>query len=266
MEKAYLITYKTNLKKALSYKDILRFYVWDAQCDFNFLYFLRENFYLDDLMKHGKKITMVTPCIFTEWNIEIFSEYLKNNKDVFIKNDIEFVINDWGCHYLIQSLWFKNKIILWSHLYYQKRDPYSYELVKNVENNIDAESLGNISVDFDHFNVFFKKQNISSIEIYNHTLLKNIKHLEQDIHIYYPRIVMSITKNCYNYSIFKWKKALSVVEECTWCYNKQGEFSFNNYWITWKYSWNKYTYDNYKLDLLKKSHLQVKRIIYNYDL
>lgn len=163
-------------------------------------------------------------------------------------------------------MWIKSDIILGTHMYYQKRDPYSYKLSQDTKEGLDMDSLGNISIDFQHFDASFKHKNIWSFEIYNHTLLNKIIHLTQDVHIYYPHVIMSITKNCYNYSIYNNEKVLSTVKSCTWCYNKKGSFTFNNFWIIWKYSWNKYSYSNFKLDLIQKPDLNLKRIIYNYDL
>lgn len=266
MEKAYLVTCNTNIQRILENKKISRLYVWDAECDHNFLYFLRQDFYQKDIFEYLKKLTIVTPCIFTEKNLCIFLKYLKENKKILQNEMIEFVVNDWGCFYLLKNMWFKNSIILWSHMYYQKRDPYSYKLSKELEETVDLNSLWNISIDFEHIHTFLKSKDIASFEIYNHTLLNQILHLDQNIHLYYPKVVMSITKSCYNYSIYNWEKALSTVESCSGCYNKKGSFVFNNFWIEGKYSWNKYSYDNFKLDLLNNSTLNLRRIIYNYDL
>lgn len=267
MEKAYLVTVKTNLDRILKSNSISRIYIWDAECDFNFMYFLEQDFFKDKVLKSNKTLTILTPCTFTEKNINLFKSYLENNKVFLLDNKCEFVVNDWGTMFILKTLNLDKYIVIGPYMYYQKRDSLSYHIIEEQEpDKNDIENLGNISINNSVYKKYLEKFNFKGIEIFNYTILEDIEMLSYPMHLYYPNVVKSITKYCYNNMLYNNKDSLEVVTSCSWCKWKEGKYSYNNYWITWYYSWNKYYYKMYSLKFLKSDTLKPERLIYNFDM
>lgn len=267
MEKAYLVTVKTDLDKTLKSTSISRLYIWDAECDFNFIYFLNKDFFKELIVNSNKKLTILTPCTFTESNICKFKLYLEKYKNFFIQNQTEFVVNDWGTLFLLKWFGLDENIVLWPYMYYQKRDSLSYHIIKEQDPSPnDIENLGNLSINNPVYKKYLEKFDFRGIEIFNYTVLEDIEMLEYPKHLYYPNVVKSITKYCYNNMLYNENESLEVVRDCDWCKWKEGKYAYNNFWIKWYYSWNKYYYKMYSLKFLKSKNLKPQRIIYNFDI
>lgn len=267
MEKAYLVTIKTDLEAVLNNNKITRVYVWDGECDFNFIAFLKKDFFRVKILESGKNITFVTPCTFTESNIQEFKWYLEKNINFFRENTPEFIVNDWGTLFLLRSLKIDANLIIGPYMYYQKRDSLSHSIIKKEDfNPKDIENLGNISIDNTVYTQYFEKFNFKGLELYNYTILDKISHIEYPIHLSYPKVVKSITKYCYNNMIYNNSDILKVVDECTWCEWKQWSFDFNNSGIMSTYTGNKYYYNTYSKKFFNHPDLKISRVVYNYDL
>lgn len=279
MEKAYLITYKTNIKKVLENKIIDRFYVWDGECDFNFIYFLKKEFYIKLLLLCKKKITIITPYNFKDKNIKQFKRYLIDNLELIKRNEIEIVINDWWTLWIIEELGLNNSIVFWYHMYNQKRDLLSYHFF-NIEKE-KKELIWNTSIDFLMYNSFLRKKGFKSVDLFNFSIFQWFNNLELPVNLYYPNIVFSITGYCYNNALTKKDKHLSITSACSGCKWKEGSFiikwqglfpwidknskNFSEEYFT-QYSSNKYSYKDFSLKLLNNKKINVDRIVYNYDL
>lgn len=252
MEKAYLITEKTDINKDFSGYD--RLYIWDSFCEYNFLYFFRNSSFLKSVLLKKKKLTIVTPLISNK-NIDIIYRIIL--KLSLIKK-IEVVVND---NWLLYKI-YKNKldidIIWWNFLITQEKDPYCESL--------NIEWSDKLTIDSEIYTKYFSDKNISMIELYNVTQWININNNFVSS-LYYPYVVYWVTRYCPMALISKNLKHLTIVEDCDWC-----KWKTDNYlemdldmWdkvIKNFYSWNKQFYLNNKLN----EHSSIKRIVYNYDL
>lgn len=263
MEKAYFLTFKSKKDRILS-SSVSRIYVWDAECDFNFVYYLKKDFYISDILNSWKKITIVSPCTCTQKTIDVFKQYLIDNLSIFHEHEIEIEINDFWIYYLLNELGIKVTFLIWPYLYYQKRDSVSYYLeTHNDYSENDLDILWNISVNNVLYKRMFQEMWFKWLEIYNYTLLRDMNFVDLPIHLHYPHIVKSITKYCYNHLLSNNSQFLKVVEDCSWCEWKEWSYEYWNFWIVWKYSANKYYYTLFSQDLLKR--FPISRIVYNFD-
>lgn len=256
MEKAYLITENTNLEKLYLDKDKYdRFYFWDAYCEHNFMYFLNNKDFLDNLSKMDKCLTMTTPII-SEKNLTNFKKILELFWEL---KWFEIVVNDyWILNYL--TLYFPNiKLIWWNFLSWQNKDPY-LKIFK------DKQVHKKITIDNSFYKNYLETKWIDLVELYNVFQWIDIEN-SYNFSLYYPYVVYSINRYCPTKLVYDNKNYLTVVEDCDWClwkipsnFNmdlKMKTDSSKNF-----FRWNKQFYEN--LEIINND--KIKRIIYNYDL
>ena len=255
MEKAYLITKNTDLKKDFS--DFNRFYIWDESCEFNLFNNLEDEKILNFILKNNFKVTINTP-IFSSSNLDKF--FLFIDKYILKLNDLEIVVNDLGAFYKLKREYQKINIIYWNYLFVQNKDPYLF-------NYKDKDIHKYISIDNDFYNNYFRENNVKMIDLYNPYQWIEIEKLKEiKVSIYYPFVIYTITRYCYPSLIYKKNTTLKVIDNCDGCYNKAKSMKMNldiKWFNSLNYNyWNKQFYKNLKLP----ENLKVDRIIYNYDL
>lgn len=256
MEKAYLITENTNfenLKKTTHLYD--RFYFWDAYCEHNLLYFLKNEDFIKKIFAFKKPLTLTTPII-SEKNIHALKNFISKIKDI---DWFEIVVNEYWVLNMIKNNFPKIKIIFWNFLSGQNKDPY-LKVFK------DKEVHKYIMIDNDFYFSYLQEKNINTIEIYNTFQWFELKK-DYNISLYYPYIIYSINRYCATFLLHKNKKCFTIVEDCSWCKWK----TIKNMDMVLKmktdnsknfFRWNKQFYENQ--DLMENP--KIKRIIYNYDL
>ncbi|EKE28511.1 MAG: hypothetical protein ACD_3C00051G0014 [uncultured bacterium (gcode 4)] len=260
MEKAYYITYLTDLSKDFSPFD--GFYIGDAYCDKNFLKELEDDRIMDFLKSSWKKVTLSTPLASEMLFSEIISK-VEYFIDIF---DSEIIVNDyWILEYLKQKNY--PKLIWGTMMSWQDKDPSL-----SFFDNKDIHSR--LSIDNDYYNKFFSLNSIDSIEIFNVFQWIEISNLRNiNINLNYPNVVFSATRYC-PAKILKDKWNIAYIpESCEWCkkiawctwkldldrFDKNSDHTkrINNYYIG-----NRQIYENAKLP----ENIKISRLIYNYDL
>ena len=256
MEKAYLITENSDFNKLILEKDLYdRFYFWDAYCEHNFMYFLNNKDFLNNLSKLDKPLTITTPII-SEKNLNNLKSFL-DSFDFW--KDFEIVVNDyWVLNFILNN--YKNiKIIWWNFLSGQNKDPY-LKIFK------DKQVHKKITIDNDFYKNYLKNNNIDLVELYNVFQWIEID-TNYNFSLYYPYVVYSINRYCPTKLVYDKKNYLTIVEECDWCFWKiPANFNMDLKMKTDNsknfFRWNKQFYEN--LDIIED--IKIKRIIYNYDL
>lgn len=256
MEKAFLITLKSDINKIIAKKNIDILYFWDWECEFNFISMINNQNLIWKLKKSWKKITLLTPHL-TEKSLNNFIVFIKNNTTLFNKDVIsEIVINDlWVLNILNKLLKDKVKLIYWNYLFSQSKDPFAKESKRN-------DSI--LNIDYSMYNKFFKDENITSIELFNSFWNINIKNIELNINLYYPYVIQNTTRYCLRNQIYNNIDYKKIIDGCSWCHNKRNlKFKQDKLWINIYSSWNKNYYSNFSYKNLSKN---ITRIIYNYDI
>ncbi len=251
MEKAYLITEKTDLNKDFS--EYSRLYIWDAFCEYNFLYFFKSSDFLKKIFSLKKNLTIVTPLISNKNIDNIFNIITKLNK--FKK--LEVVVND---NWLLYKIYKNNidiDIIWWNFLITQEKDPYYL--------SFDVLGSDRLTIDSEIYTKYFLDKNIWMIELYNVFQWIVIDNNFNST-LYYPYVIYWVTRYCPMALIAKGMDCLTIVDNCDWCKWKTEKYLkmdlvINNRIVENFYSWNKQFYKNEKLN----NHSSIKRIVYNYD-
>ncbi|EKE28969.1 MAG: hypothetical protein ACD_2C00258G0009 [uncultured bacterium (gcode 4)] len=260
MEKAYYITYLTDLSKDFS--SIGRLYVGDAYCDKNFLSELEDGAVIDFLKSSQKDITLVTPMAS-----ELLFEEIVGKIEYFILNfDSEIVVNDyWILEYLIERG--HQKIIWWTMMSWQDKDP-SLAIFEN--SNLHSR----LAIDNNCYKKYFMEIGITQIEIFNVQQWVGITNLNEiKINLNYPNIIFSATRYCPAKIIKDSWGIPHIPESCEWCRKTVScAGKFDLYMIDKKnqhdrrldnhYYWNRQIYKNETLP----ENLKISRLIFNHDL
>lgn len=254
MKKCFLITSKTDIDKALWYKNIDRFYIWESECEFNFHSVLRNKKRLESLLQSGKKLTLLTPHM-SQVSLLMFIKFLEKNKRDILSID-EFVINDFWVLSAIKKILWDVTIIYWNYLFDQQKDPLlKYEKRANKEN---------LNIDYEMYTDFFETENIKALEIYNPIHGFSIRNLDISCHLYYPYVIQSVTRYCNRSLIHDNINYSKIVDSCSGCEWKESiKFEQTVKDTTIFSQGNKGFYGNFSYKYIDDS---IDRIIYNYDL
>jgi len=256
MEKAYLITHKTNFKSKLHWK-VDRYYFWDAECEFNFMSLLWNKEIFQYLRDSRKPITLLTPHI-TQKMLGFFETFVEKNLDFFTNHITEIVVNDiWMLYRIKKSIHFQNiPCIYGNYLFWQVREPLAKTYTAD-ENRV-------LSVDSPIYKDFLQTHNIWAIEVFNVFQWFEIQYLQDTkIHMYYPYVVHTMWRYCERSLLSLWETDLRVVSACSGCKGKE-EFSFfhsMNNGVKNHKRWNK----TFHINFSTKYITQADRLIYNYD-
>lgn len=256
MEKAYLITEKTDFEKfSASLVDIDRIYIGDAYCEHNLFYFLDSKDFLDTVFSFGKPVTLTTPII-SDKNLTKLIPYIEKFAAM---QGFELVINDHGVfHYAKKN--FPDITMIWGNfLAWQGKDPF-LKIFK------DKDTHKRVSIDNDYYAKFFSANSVSLVELYNAFQWLELDR-EYNLALYYPYVVYSVNRYCPTKLVNDGKGYLTVVEDCDGCAGKRSPDLRMDLKMKTEYSENHFAGNKqfYRNDELMEDS-RIKRIVYNHDL